>query len=62
MIISDKQELRRCVKQIVRRASVCEASLDFDVNSGEVGVEAMLDLWARPAATPGEALERSTAE
>lgn len=62
MIISDKQELRRCVKQLVRRASVCEASLDFDVSSGEVGVEAMLDLWARPAATPGEALERSTAE
>ena len=62
MIISDKQELRRCVKQLVRRASVCEASLDFDVSSGEVGVEAMLDLWARPAATPGEALDRSTAE
>ena len=62
MIISDKQELRRCVKQIVRRASVCEASLDFDVNHGGVGVEAMLDLWARPAATPGEALERSAAE
>ena len=56
MIISDKQELRRCIKQLVRRASVCEASLDFDVNLGEVGVEAMLDLWARPAATPGEAL------
>lgn len=62
MIISDKQELRRCVKQMVRRASVCEASLDFDVNRGEVGVEAMLDLWARPAATPGEALARSTAD
>ncbi|MBQ8620257.1 MAG: hypothetical protein IJ418_22495 [Clostridia bacterium] len=62
MIISDKQELRRCVKQLVRRASVCEASLDFDIAHGEVGIEAMLDLWARPAATPGEALERSTAE
>lgn len=62
MIISDKQELRRCVKQIVRRASVCEASFDFDVNHGELGVEAMLDLWARPAATPGEAMERTTAE
>ncbi|MBQ7885342.1 MAG: hypothetical protein IJ313_00450 [Clostridia bacterium] len=62
MIISDKQELRRCVKQLVRRASVCEASLDFDVNHGEVGVEAMLDLWARPAATPGDALVRSTAD
>lgn len=62
MIISDKQELRRCVKQLVRRANVCEASLDFDVAHGEIGIEAMLDLWARPAATPGEALERSTAE
>lgn len=62
MIISDKQELRRCVKQLVRRANVCEALLDFDVLRGEVGVEAMLDLWARPAATPGEALRRSTAE
>jgi len=62
MIISDKQELRRCVKQLVRRAPVCEASLDFDVNQGEVGVEAMLDLWARPAATPGEALLRTTAD
>lgn len=62
MIISDKQELRRCVKQLVRRANVCEASLDFDVNRGEVGIEAMLDLWARPAATPGEALLRTTAE
>ena len=62
MIISDKQELRRCVKQLVRRASVCEASLDFDVNSGELGVEAMLDLWARPAVTPGEAILRTTAD
>ena len=62
MIISDKQELRRCVKQLVRRANVCEASLHFDVNAGEVGVEAMLDLWARPAATPGEALARTTAD
>jgi len=62
VIISDKQELRRCVKQLVRRAPVCEASLDFDVSHGEVGVEAMLDLWARPAATPGEAMLRSTAD
>jgi len=62
MIISDKQELRRCVKQLVRRADVCEASLDFDVAHGDIGVEAMLDLWARPALTPGEALQRSIAE
>lgn len=62
MIISDKQELRRCVKQAVRRAQVCEAALDFDVHGGETGVSAMLELWARPAATPGEALRRATAE
>lgn len=62
MIISDKQELRRCVKQLVRRAEVCEASLDFDVSGGETGVEAMLDTWAHPSATPGETLRRATAE
>ena len=62
MVISDKQELRRCVKQLVRRANVCEASLDFDVNRDEMGVQAMLDLWARPAALPSEALARTTAE
>lgn len=62
MIISDKQELRRCVKQMVRRAEVCEASLDFDVSGGEIGVEAMLDTWTHPAVTPGEALRRATAE
>lgn len=62
MIISDKQELRRCVKQLVRRAEICEASLDFDVQGGEIGVEAMLDTWAHPAASPGEALRRATAE
>ncbi len=62
MIITDKQELRRCVKQLVRRADVCEASLRFDVAHGEIGVEAMLDLWARPAATPSEALRRAVSE
>ena len=62
MIISDKQELRRCVKQLVRRANICEASLDFDVAYGDVGVEAMLDLWARPAVTPSEAFLRTTAD
>lgn len=62
MIISDKQELRRCIKQLVRRADVCEASLSFDMERGETGVESMLDLWARPALTPSEALARTTAE
>ena len=62
MMISDKQELRRCVKQLVRRADVCEAGLSFDLARGEVGVAAVTDLWARQAATPGEAFERTTAE
>ncbi len=62
MIISDKQELRRCVKQLVRRADVCEGSLCFDMANGETGVEAMLDLWARPALSPSEALARTAAE
>lgn len=62
MMISDKQELRRCVKQLVRRADVCEASLSFDAAHGEIGVSALMDLWARQAATPGEALERTAAE
>jgi len=61
MIISDKQELRRCVKQLVRRADVCEASLSFDMAQGETGVMAMLDTWARPASVPSEALMRTTA-
>ena len=62
MIISDKQELRRCVKQLVRRADVCEASLSFDMEKGETGVMAMLDAWARPGVTPSESLSRTTAE
>lgn len=59
MIISDKQELRRCVKQLVRRAEVFVAELDFDVKNGSLGVEAALDQWARPAASPSESLQRS---
>ena len=62
MMISDKQELRRCVKQLVRRADVCEAGLSFDITRGEVGVSALMGLWARQAATPAEALERTAAE
>lgn len=61
-MISDKQELRRCVKNLVRRADVCEASLSFDVENGETGVSALMDLWARQALTPGDALERTAAE
>ena len=62
MVISDKQELRRCVKQAVRRACVCESDLSFDVMHGSLGVSAMLDLWARPAPTASESLKRSCAD
>lgn len=61
-MIGDKQELRRCVKQLVRRAEICEASLSFDVHQGQLGVDALLDLWARPAQTPAESLERTIAD
>ena len=39
MIISDKQELRRCVKQLVRRAEVFVAELDFDVKNVDKEIE-----------------------
>ena len=42
MIIRDKQDLRRCVKQAVRRAEVVETRLDFDILHGEVGVGALM--------------------
>lgn len=41
MVISDKQTLRRCVKQAVRRAAVVETLLDFDVVRGEMGIKAL---------------------
>lgn len=61
MVIGDKQELRRCVKQLVRHMDVAEASLDFDVLSGSLGIAAVLEAWASPAGTPGEVLERACA-
>ena len=42
MIISDKQELRRCVKQAVRRAQIAETLLRFDMQSGKTGVDALM--------------------
>lgn len=54
MMISDKQALRRYVKQIVRHADVVETMLDFDVNHGEMGVEALLSTCScLPHRTPG---------
>ena len=42
MVIRDKQTLRRCVKQAVRRAEVVETDLRFDVASGPLGVDGTL--------------------
>ena len=41
MVISDKQTLRRCVKQAVRRAAVVETLLNFDAARGEMGIKAL---------------------
>ena len=43
MIISDKQELKRCVKQAVRRVQIAECCLDFDMQNGPLGVDALMD-------------------
>ncbi len=52
MMISDKQTLRRCLKQLVRRADVVEALLDFDVFNGEMGIPAMLGTWTGSSYEP----------
>lgn len=46
LVIRDKQALRRCVKQAVRRSAVVETALFFDVSDGPVGIEAF-DLRAQ---------------
>ncbi|MDD7176200.1 MAG: hypothetical protein PUH70_14180 [Clostridiales bacterium] len=52
MLISDKQELRRCVKQAVRRAQVSETMLCFDVQQGEMGVEPLMAVLRQGQGTP----------
>ena len=42
MIIRDKQDLRKCVKQNVRRCEVVETAFRFDVVAGECGIASML--------------------
>lgn len=49
MMIGDKQELRRCLKQAVRRAQVMEERLDFDILSGETGPAALMSAAALPS-------------
>ncbi len=59
MVIRDKQELKRCVKQAVRRAPVVETDFRFDVANGELGVSELLQTWAAPAGAPNDALRRA---
>ena len=52
MVINDKQALRRCVKQAVRRAEIVETMLDFDVFKGEMGVKALHEQMIPASGTP----------
>ena len=60
MLIRDKQELKRCVKQAVRRALVVETDFNFDVVNGVLGVSELLQTWAEPTGAPNDALRRAT--
>lgn len=62
MVIRDKQELKRCVKQAVRRAQVVESAFSFDLQNGACGVSALLETWAAPAGAPNDALRRACAQ
>lgn len=62
MVIRDKQELKRAVKQAVRRAQVVETDFAFDVISGSMGVSELLQTWAAPAGAPNDALRRACAQ
>ena len=59
MLIRDKQELKRCVKQAVRRTQVVETDFRFDVMNGGMGVSELLQTWAEPAGAPNDALRRA---
>lgn len=56
MLISDKQELRRCVKRAVRRAQTAEAALRYNPADGGVGVDAMLAAIDAPGGSPSTAM------
>ena len=60
MIIRDKQDLRKCVKQCVRRAQVIETDAKADVILGEYGVKANLGHWASSVESLQEAFEQSS--
>lgn len=59
MVISDKQTLRRCVKQAVRRAQVVETLLSFDVGRDEIGVRALTGIL--PKSQEGTLLQADAA-
>lgn len=56
MLISDKQELRRCVKRAVRRAQIAEAALCYDAEGDENGVDALLAAIDAPGGDPDAAM------
>ena len=61
MVIRDKQELKRCVKQAVRRTQVIETDFSFDLVSGALGISELLQTWAAPSGAPNDALRRAMA-
>jgi len=61
VVIRDKQELKRCVKQAVRRALIVETDFAFDPMNGAMGVSELLQTWAQPAGAPNDALRRAVA-
>jgi len=60
MIIRDKQDLRKCVKQCVRRAQVIETDAALSANPEAFGVAANLKCWAPEAESLQEAFEMAS--
>lgn len=61
MIIRDKQDLRKCVKQCVRRAQVIETNASCMMISEQFGVENNLRRWAPEADSLQESFEAACA-
>lgn len=61
MIIRDKQDLRKCVKQCVRRAQVIETDTTLTAIPEEFGIAANLKCWAPEAESLQESFERASA-
>jgi len=60
MIIRDKQDLRKCVKQCVRRAQVIEPAAAMAGIQGEFGVAANLKRWTIETDSLQEAFEAAS--